>query len=380
MGESTWVFAGRHGVHLEDLLRIMKLFGRHHRVLLLTPGFARIHAMALIEELKLRLTWDGMNFMMNAAECLLNLLSSRFGARATDPRDQLYGLLSFVTYFTREKLPAELSPNYRLPFEHIYWHYAAYLLQNGGDLGLLVTERRQLEGVPSWVPDFRTLTTAKHVKREHAISVSSDKRVLYLKGIRMANICDTVCEWYDPRLSPTTGCIHPDLHHRIRYVEGRIFKIAVQIRGISLEEVLSNFFWKASRLFNGGGADGTLRAYTNLKGYSGSHGAWLPKRAGEKTTDAFGKEFAIADEIRRSLALLDDGTILSIRRTGVEVMPNDLVCVFTGATSPIIIRPSGLDCGFVLLSYAEVLSGTFFRQPFDGDFWSDRNTEEFRLI
>ncbi|GAP90454.1 putative heterokaryon incompatibility protein [Rosellinia necatrix] len=375
------VFAGRHGVYLDDLVKILKVFASHHRLLILTPGLARIAALSRMKDryhTKIEMELRGAKVKTSIPECLFEILSYVFGAEATDPRDRLYGLIGFVAYFSEGNLPEELQPNYRLPFEIIYWRYAAYLLQHSGDLRLLSTNDHKLQGVPSWVPDFRDLGLRGKIHCKPTVRVSPDERMLYLQGIRMEPICDTVLEWTDPR--HYTSGIQPDLHHRIRYVEGRIFKLASQIRGISLEGIIDDFLRRASVLFDQGGANGIRKAYTGLKGLTGPHGAWVLKRGRPKTTDAFGKDFAIADEMRLCVVLLDDGSILTVSRTLVEIMPDDVVCIFRGANKPSIIRPSKQGDSFVLVSHCELRSGTFCHQLFDDDFWEDKKLEEFRIV
>ncbi|KAI1161317.1 heterokaryon incompatibility protein-domain-containing protein [Nemania serpens] len=375
------VFAGRHGVHSDKLMKILKVFASHHRLILLTAGYTRIHALGLIERawrLRYRSEKREPKSGVMVAECILEIFSYVTGAQATDPRDRLYALLGLVKFFVGEELPIELKPDYGLPFEIVYWQYAAYLLQHSRDLRLLLTHHHKLQGVPSWVPDFRNLSLHAKGKCEPSVRVSPDERVLYVQGVRMDHICDKVDEWEDPRLY--AAGIQPGLQHRIRYVEGRVLKLASHIRSVTLEEILDDFFWKPCQLFEQGGMDGTRRAYAKLKGHSGPNGTWLSKLKRAKTTDAFGKDFTIADEIRRSIVLLDDGTIISVRRTAVEIMLDDLICVFKGATYPMIVRPSENSDRFVLVSYCEIMSGTFFRQSFDDDFWADKILEEFKVI
>ncbi|KAI0489506.1 heterokaryon incompatibility protein-domain-containing protein [Xylaria cf. heliscus] len=379
LGIISRVFAGRHGVYLNDLIKILRVLAHHHRLLIMTPGFARIASLIKMEEKwhsKQSADLNGKKLEMNAAECLLEILSCVIRSQATNPQDRVYGLISFVTYFVGKDLPIELKPNYHQPFEVIYWQYAAYLLQNTGDLRLFLTQHYNLRGVPSWVPDFRSISLRKRIKCESTVRVSPDKQMLHLQGIRLQHICDVVSEWTDP----FAGGMPPDLHYRIRHVEGRIFKLASQIRNVNLEVIIDDFLWRACRLFEQGGADGIRRAYTNLKGMSGRGGVWIPRRKTDKTTDAFGKDLAIADEMHFSIVLLDDGTVLSVSRRAVHIRPDDLVCIFKGATQPTIIRHSGRGGSFSLMGHCEIMSGTFYRQPFDEDFWADRKLEEFQMI
>jgi hypothetical protein len=382
---SPMVLAGRHRVDLDRLTKLLKVLALHHRIILYVPGYLRILALDHIDKqwhLKEQLEAQGQKSKTNMAQWILEILHCIGSAKATDPRDQIYGILCLVTHFCQKQLPIELQPNYRLPFEIIYWQYTAWLFENGGDLRLLSSDRNGLQGVPSWVPDFRYLHLAikKTVHCEPVIHVSHDKRILSLHGIRMQHICDHVDEWYDP--SKCQGGIQPELHLRMRYVEGRIFKPASLIRGVSLQGTLDDFLWKPTRVFNTGGITGARKAYADLRGYSSPNGAWVSKNRRPKTTEEFSKYFAIADSYRCPLVLLEDGTVLSVSRIAeeVDIMPGDIVCIFKGADAPSILRPCGQGDGFVLLTHCSIRFGTFYRQRFDEEFWTERELEEFRIF
>ncbi|KAI0197749.1 heterokaryon incompatibility protein-domain-containing protein [Astrocystis sublimbata] len=377
------VLAGRHGVLLESLIAVLKAFARRNRLIILAPGYSRIVALGQIEK-RLRSKYELERIRQqpqtSVGERIMEILTIASGelAQATDPRDRVYALLGLMTFLVGDRLPTELRPDYRLSYDTIYWAYAAYLFQNSGDLRLLLHSRHELQGVPSWVPDFRYLGSRGEVCRDPTIRVSPNKQVLYLQGVRMENICDKVGEWIDAnRLTVGTDS---GLQYRIRYVEGRIFKLASQIRNISLEEVLDEFFLEAFVMSRQGGKAGVRKAYSNLKGHSHRNGAWLPQRCREKTTEYLGKEFAIARHIRYSLVLLEDGTILSARMADIDIRPDDVVCVFKGAAQPSIIRPSESGDSFILISQCDIRSGTLSRQKFNKDFWAGRSLEAFQLV
>jgi hypothetical protein len=68
------------------------------------------------------------------------------------PHDMIYGTLSLAD---TSILPKELAPNYTLPYARVYYEYFRFIAQHTGNLSLLSTFKNELEGVPSWVPDFR---------------------------------------------------------------------------------------------------------------------------------------------------------------------------------------------------------------------------------
>ncbi|KAI1179356.1 heterokaryon incompatibility protein-domain-containing protein [Nemania sp. FL0916] len=371
--------AGRHGVNAYMLLFLLRKLANHHRIIALTDGYKRISSLDTMNSL-----WTGkydfgdreLEPEIPAAECLLEIRSLLTSSAATDPRDQLYALLGLVKQFIGKDLPTEMKPDYSLPCDIVYWQFAAYLLQETGDLGLLLTRYGWWKGIPSWVPDFRTLgLNLKASERAKSIvRVSPDKRTIHLEGIRMEHICDIVHEWSEYRKFDTSLLL--DLQYRIRYVEGRIFKPASQIRCATLDDILDDFLRHFLRLFRDGGSDGMRRAYTNLRRPSGRS---LSRRRREKTEDSYGKDYCIADAMKYPFVLLDDGTILCVQRTGIEILPDDIVCIFKGTREPIIIRPSEESDTFTLVGHCMISFGTFYGQSFEEDFWTGKQREEFRL-
>ncbi|KAI1323033.1 heterokaryon incompatibility protein-domain-containing protein [Xylariaceae sp. FL0255] len=374
---SATVLAGRYKVDLSRFIKLVKTLAFHNRVLVLASGYSRIVAL---DQLTAKYDNSGVLARKSASQRIITVLAGVRNKEATDPRDQLYGLLGIVTYKAIGPLPVELTPDYSIPFEKVYWDYTTYLLKNTGDLRLLPEGDYELPGVPSWVPDFRyTALRGKQINCKTVIEISEDKRILFLSGLRMQPICDIVDEWDDPRTY--RDGIQTEIQHRIRYIEGRIFKLASQIRGRHLRDTLDEVFWRQSLVFQDGGMEGIRRVYTDLRGHSSRSGAWLSKRGRSQTVDEFGKRFALADELRYSHVLLEDGTIVKINRTGVEVLLSDIICLFKGAANPSLLRPSpNRESIFILLSQCIIVSGTFHRQSLDEIFWTEKDLEQFQLV
>ncbi|KAI1267161.1 heterokaryon incompatibility protein-domain-containing protein [Xylariaceae sp. FL1019] len=377
---ASCVLAGRHEISLEQLLNFLKeLIGRQ-RLLMFNPGFQRILTAFRLYKKFLE---NGPNWMrggeqpdLDLGDSLLDILTQVASGEATDPRDQLYGILSLAQYFTKAELPSVLRPDYSLPFEVVYWNYATFLLQSTGDLRLLSFDH-PLQGVPSWVTDFRDRA---YLRGGHKgpVEFSNDNRTLYLQGMRMAPICDYVDEWYDPADSATG--VPVGLHARIRYVEGRIFKPSSQIRSVSLDKVLDDVLWRVGEIFRLGGQKGMRRAYTDLRGHSSRYGTWVSKKTRFRTIDTTGKHHGIALGICKTQVMLEDGTILEVLRDGIEIATGDMVCIFKGANRPHLLRPSDHGNGLILVSTCTVISGTFRRQDLCEDFWDEKQLESFALV
>jgi len=88
------------------------------------------------------------------------------------PHDMIYGILSLAH---RGNFPKELAPDYNLPHTKVYWEYFRFIAKHTGNLSLLSTYRNDLQGVPSWVPDFRYRNASPELPTEFArITFSPD--------------------------------------------------------------------------------------------------------------------------------------------------------------------------------------------------------------
>jgi hypothetical protein len=82
-----------------------------------------------------------------------NVLGSTHGHfEATIPHDHVYGVLGLI--FSGE-IPTSLQPDYNIPYGQVFQEYARCIMENTGNLSILIREESGLHGVPSWVPDFR---------------------------------------------------------------------------------------------------------------------------------------------------------------------------------------------------------------------------------
>lgn len=79
---------------------------------------------------------------------LLQQTGGRF--QATEPHDYLYAVLGLLG---SDDIPEEIFPDYSMPFEQVYHQYTIYIIINTGDISFFLSHRRELTGVPSWVPD-----------------------------------------------------------------------------------------------------------------------------------------------------------------------------------------------------------------------------------
>ncbi|KAH6857412.1 heterokaryon incompatibility protein-domain-containing protein [Alternaria rosae] len=113
--------------------------------------------------------------------------------KATVPHDYIYGILSMGGNMVNCR---KLSPDYTLRFEDVYHECTTLILEHTGDLNIIPRYRNRLDGMPSWVPDYRcnivspalTEWLPGEASGTSDVSVSDDGRVLSTRGARLGHV------------------------------------------------------------------------------------------------------------------------------------------------------------------------------------------------
>ena len=112
-------------------------------------------------------------------------------AASSDPRDKVFGILGLSTFSDPETVP-----DYRLSVQEVYCRTARALIKRGDGLKVLFTAainaRQGMEGLPSWVPDWRMV----NVKSEAWFEAYHDYRCYEAKGSEAASVqvlADPMC-------------------------------------------------------------------------------------------------------------------------------------------------------------------------------------------
>ncbi|KAI1409650.1 hypothetical protein F5Y13DRAFT_169746 [Hypoxylon sp. FL1857] len=372
------VYIGRHSVHLGHLVDIWKILALEHRFLLFCPGSARMTSLGSIERLykSALFDWDDNPKKKSMGEVLATLLRFTGKKSSSDPRDQLYGLLGLLKYLKGEELPEELVPDYRLPYQDVYWNYAAYLFESVGDLKLLHCGRNELQHVPSWVPDFRHISHGPELIREESVHVSSNKRVLQVRGCVLGTFSNVITGCVAKEIWPTYKAIPIGFPARLREFEERILKPSADIRDITIQEAFDEVINSLTRLIDAEGVETFYQVFRRLSKSAGGKRPWYAKR---RTTNVRLKEEALADQLSLPFLLLTDGSIIGIKREDAEVRPGDIVCLFKGSGSDLsLIRAAGES--YIYLGHCEAQGGPLKQQEFDDDFLSDKDLQDIRLV
>ncbi|KAI2469417.1 HET-domain-containing protein [Annulohypoxylon bovei var. microspora] len=375
---SPEIYIGRHSVRLSNLTDLWKILALEHRFLLLCPGSGRMNSLNKLDDLWRHSIFDGNKNpkKQDMAEVLATLLRVAGKKSCSDPRDQLYGLLGLLRHLNdEEELPEDLTPDYRLSYEYVYWNYAAFLFQSVRDLTLLGCSRNELRNVPSWVPDFRYMSIGTEPIRGEQLRISSDKRTLHIRGCVLGTFRDVLNGCNQEEIWPKRKIVPPGLPARLREFEKYILKPSAVIRDITIEEAFDDLINSMTRIIDADGDESFYQVYRRLIKSTGGKRPWYAKK---RTTNIRLKEESIAARLSLPFLLLDDGTILGVKREDAEVKTSDLLCVFEGALFPSLLRPSSENYRF--LGQCEAESGPLKQQKFGDDFWTDREMQDFALI
>ncbi|KAI1769485.1 HET-domain-containing protein [Hypoxylon sp. FL1150] len=374
------LYVGRHSVHLDDFTKFFQVLATEHRSLYLCPGSTRMVCLDKIDRLyrSALFGWEDNPRCLETADILVTLLRLTGKKLASDPRDQLYGLLGLLRYFKEEDLPEELLPDYHLRCEEVYWNYAALLLRSLGDLRLLNSRRGELRDVPSWVPDFRYLSLGPEsvYKPESLVRLSCNRRTLHLQGHIIGTFHDFIARCDLTDIMPRIGEIPAALPDRLRVFEKRILKPSASIRGATMENVFNELMESTTKIISITGKESLYQVYRRL---SKSQGGKRSRSAKKKvTTDIRWKEEAIAGQVTTPYILLSDGTVLRVTREDADVRPRDVLCIFKGAQEPSLARAVGDH--YIFLGRCEAKGGSLKGQTFGEAYWVDKNIQNIDLI
>jgi hypothetical protein len=172
---------------------------------------------------------------------LLSLLDIIRLAKATDPRDKVYSILSLAS----KKVDDLLSINYNKSLAQVYTETAIALFNNGASDSLdflsYVEPRHEREGWPSWVPDwsvcdpksqnslwrydFRRLSQMDGACGSTKVSASISSSVLSSRGVEIGRIESTTTEETHDSIFVTLSIESENAHYIKLFANGAYGKI-----------------------------------------------------------------------------------------------------------------------------------------------------------
>lgn len=340
--EDPDLYAGQHYVGLYDLMAILIVTSAQQ------TGQAQL-CMQLRQMVATRLlykrTKDAQEYgaerglsSSNLPDFLFEILLRLAGRKANLPVDHLYGVLALLECFEREDLPVELMPNYNLLYEDVYVQYASFLLNRTGDLRLLDCHKRDLSGVPSWVPDFRYLGGSTVPQRHRPSPTRVLGGILHVEGFTTGQILSSIngIEHADLSLSGT-GSLQT-LSRRFEEFERSILQYSTTLKKTTFDKTLEVWLQFAFDHF-GGVRPGELaqirKKYDILRSEVG-----LKSLRGRKMEVQLSlqPEHVIITMLWCAYFVLNDGSIGMTKRSDVSVQQSDVICLLKGAGIPAIIR------------------------------------------
>lgn len=161
---------------------------------------------------------------------ILNALQSR---QATFKHDMIYGLLGLIRL---PELPTYLVPDYRVPYETVFWNYSRFIIERTGDLRCLEWKENMVPGVPTWVPDFRLrLRVIEEGGQNSMASISADGRCLTVEGLPFDTCVKTFCHPFCENFI--------DSHGILSEFSDEILKPLSQMKRLSLDQVVDTWFY-----------------------------------------------------------------------------------------------------------------------------------------
>ncbi|KAI5917082.1 HET-domain-containing protein [Camillea tinctor] len=378
------VHAGRHSIELNRLYAFLKAYVEEYRHVSLTKGILRLVGLYQIREECRRQrvnledpTRKAKTPSEDLAKCFMRILELAGDMESRDPADQIYGILGLVQACTGRELPSELTPDYSIPYETVYWNYSAFIFEHCGDLRLFSCRQQNLPNVPSWVPDFRHLRVRiSHRTNSPLVSISSDKRELELQGRKLGVILDYIDGCSLDEIEPDKLNIPEAFSQRLKLIQDRILSRSSELREIAQEEILNTWMGCTRRLF-ASELESFWQAYCRLMANPGP-----AKRSRTETEtemyEIHSRELVIASEASNPIILLKDGSIVCVKRTDIQIEPEDILCSFKGSKLPSLVRLSGDK--YIFLSQCEIRGGMLEPQEFDDDFWAETESHPFFLV
>ncbi len=246
------------------------------------------------------------------------------------PHDYLYGMMGLALGALRlEDLSPGLVPDYRMSFADVFHRFTAFLIQKTKSIEILGCARRELEGVPSWVPDFRFESSRATTGQPEIMGqpvFSSDHRQMSLEGVELG-VCERV---FPPLRSPA------DLKATLDEFEDAILVPAGQMTGQNIVDLRAQWIRSTAIMLDPVEERPIHWIYVGLarNGFSNL-------------------EIQVATLLRQGLEqvshfVLEAGAVGSLFSMDAELRGGDIVCVFKGSRQPSVIRPSsGNDFVFI---------------------------------
>lgn len=269
------------------------------------------------------------------ARNLQRLIGNTFSYKSSLPVDLIYARLGLLSGFA---LPDDLKPDYSQRSADVFHNYAKLCFAHTGSLSLLATERHQLDGVPSWVPDLRFLLNAVRVQgsTSNVISISQDSKVLRVEGKRVGNV-ELIA--HKQNCSPESP---ESVRNAVRSFHSTFIADAVNRWGISPEKFVREDLMPVCLDSQWSEDDDRQKNLSEFYWYLLQNERPLVADESPFTQHLFNFNLALCSGIlsRQDLVMLDNATPAVSLRVDASLQLGDVVCIVKGMPGAAMLRPS----------------------------------------
>jgi hypothetical protein len=292
--------------------------------------------------------------------------------RASLPHDYIYGLLGLTG---SKELPPTLTPDYSKSYLLVYQQYTKFIIEHTGNLSIMLRSRVQvdIQGVPSWVPDFREVPIPSRPPKDVSSTIyfSEDGNQMTLTGCDLG-ACVSVNipspEWRRDSFDSITflsGLQQLDAFFQ-RISEVREMS---KVGKISKDEILEDWLQSEHPSVRDVSIEDLKRAYFSC----------LSLRNGEQVNE--NKPFKVlihllTPSVGLSTAFVTEGGVVAyLVLTQRDAEPGDILVAVRGTAVPLLLRPTNENNNYLFVGGCE------YKQPFDVEaVLSERVVKEFTLI
>ena len=286
---------------------------------------------------------------------------------ATVPHDYIYGLLGLMR---PGKLPHELKANYSKGYPLVYQAYARFIIENTGNLFIILRTRNRIEGgVPSWVPDFRcpAFVALRDEKHRQPIVFSHDGNQMTLTGSELGTctLVNIPPSDFDIRnvYSKNAASFLDGLHQMDTFLQR-----ASKVKEISKDEVLDQWLEHVNASVVNQMAFEKLKELYLL--------ALVRSRDADCGDALYRLQIYLSWDVGVFSSLVtENGIIANLQRTDRVAELGDVLVVVEGTSEPLLLRRTTEVNKYLYVGHCS------YRQPFDfGAALSDRAWKEFVII
>lgn len=143
-----------------------------------------------------------------------------------------------VACICKLKIPESLAPDYNCPFPQVYKDLALFIIKHIGHMDIFLCVAKDLEGVPSWVPDFRRTLYREEAQKAlttSSVIVTPDLQTIWVQGYQIGERLS-----YLGREKLRSN--FQQLKSRVHAFEDAIFADSALIRDISATKAWKAYF------------------------------------------------------------------------------------------------------------------------------------------